>query len=45
MKKIVLLPVLLTVLSFSLWGQSTNEGSEKSLLGESGPCLVVEVEG
>ncbi len=45
MKKIFLLPVLLTVLSFSLWGQKTTEGSEKSPLGDSGPCLIVEVEG
>lgn len=45
MKKIFLLPVLLTLFSLTVWGQKTSEGSEKSPLGDSGPCLIVEVEG
>ncbi len=45
MKKIILFPVLLTVFTLVAWGQKTTEGSEKSPLGKSGPCLIVEVEG
>jgi|GEM_PF-1228527 len=45
MKKIFILPVLLTLFAASVFGQKTTEGSEKSPLGDSGPCLIVEIEG
>lgn len=46
MKKILsIIPVLILLAGTSLWAQKTVEGNEKSPLGDSGPCLVVEIEG
>lgn len=45
MKKILTLPVMIMLLATSVWAQKTMEGNEKTPLGDSGPCLVVEIEG
>ena len=37
--------MLCLFLATAAWAQKTSEGSEKSPLGDSGPCLIVEVEG
>lgn len=45
MKKLLTTALFCMLLVTAGWAQKTSEGSEKSPLGDSGPCLIVEVEG
>ena len=45
MKKFLTLAAVLFLTAWTVQAQKTMEGNEKSPLGDSGPCLVVEVEG
>lgn len=45
MKKFFTLAAFIMVFVFAANAQKTVEGNEKSPLGDSGPCLIVEVEG